>query len=183
MFRIDVVEFFDQECTGTKADRFESTALLLLLLTQHQHRKRNQSYNLGVNYNVRRRYGSRFVSGFSLCQITRELHATMSVEERSHSLRSVSSNSSISSGTSLSRRPRTRTRSKTLTGKSSPRGIVFSNEEAAALVQEPLAISPVDDSSMVAQSRAEVPNWAIADSLDSASTGKFKSEPIRVVRE
>ncbi|KAE9400240.1 hypothetical protein BT96DRAFT_919640 [Gymnopus androsaceus JB14] len=51
------------------------------------------------------------------------------VEERPHSLRSVPSNSSIASATSLSRRPRTRARSKTLTGNSSPRpdNIIISN--------------------------------------------------------
>jgi hypothetical protein len=40
--------------------------------------------------------------------------------QRPHSLRSVASNSTIASATSLSRRPRTRKRSKTVTGASRP---------------------------------------------------------------
>jgi len=42
-----------------------------------------------------------------------------SMDQRPRSLRSVASNSTISSGLSLSRRPRTRKRSKTVTGSSS----------------------------------------------------------------
>lgn len=106
------------------------------------------------------------------------------VEERPHSLRSVPSNSSIASATSLSRRPRTRARSKTLTGNSSPRPdniIISNNGESVDLFQDPSPISPNDNSLVVAESRTELPN-AVSPNL-SASSGKLESEPIRVVRE
>ncbi|RDB26279.1 hypothetical protein Hypma_006504 [Hypsizygus marmoreus] len=73
--------------------------------------------------------------------------------QRQGSIRSVASNSSLASGVSLTRRARTRIRSKTLTGGSSPRPINLSKDPQSelpylekAFVQEPIPSLPTTPS-------------------------------------